>query len=266
MPGAATAQEKPNLSLVVPCHNEQENLRPLVAAIEETIGTLKLSYEVIITDDCSTDKSWEILKDMAAQNPAIRIQRFAVNSGQSAALWAGMQAAAGRYIVTLDADLQNDPRDLPLFLEASSKFDCVCGSRVAARSKGDHFIRIASSRIANWVRNRISREEIHDSGCCYRLFRRECVAGLKFFNGMHRFLPTLIKMEGFTVMEIPIRQNPRTTGRSHYSIRNRLFSSFYDLLAVCWMKRRMLRYQIAESVEIGAETNLPQRQTDEAGK
>jgi dolichol-phosphate mannosyltransferase len=264
MPADATAQESPILSLVIPCHNEQENLRPLVTAIDETIRPLGLSYEIVITDDCSSDNSWDLLKDLAAHHPAIRLQRFAFNSGQSAALWAGMQAATGRYIVTLDADLQNDPRDLPLFLDASRKFDCVCGSRVAARSKGDHFVRIASSRIANWVRNRISGEEISDSGCCFRLFRRECIAGLKFFKGMHRFLPTLIKMEGFSVTEIPIRQNPRTAGRSHYNIGNRLFSSFYDLLAVSWMKKRMFRYEIAERIEAGAEMKAAHGRADEA--
>jgi hypothetical protein len=119
---------------------------------------------------------------------------------------------------------------------------------VAARRQSDGFIRVASSRIANWVRNKLSNENISDAGCCYRAFKRECIANLKFFKGMHRFMPTLFKIEGFTVTEIPIAANHRHAGRSHYGIWNRLFASFYDLLAVRWMKKRMFRYQIAEKI------------------
>jgi glycosyltransferase involved in cell wall biosynthesis len=157
-----------------------------------------------------------------------------------------MQAARGRHIVTVDADLQNDPRDLPKFLEALKRADCVCGTRVESRGKGDNFIRIASSQIANWVRNRLSGENITDAGCTYRAFRRECIANVKFFKGIHRFLPTMIKLEGFTVTEIPVSNNPRFSGQSHYGVWNRLFKSFYDLLAVRWMKKRFIRYEVAE--------------------
>jgi glycosyltransferase involved in cell wall biosynthesis len=163
-------------------------------------------------------------------------------------MWAGMKAARGKYIVTLDADLQNDPRDIPQFLEALKRFDCVCGTRVEARSQGDNFIRILSSKIANGVRNKLSGETITDAGCCFRAFKRECVQDLKFFKGMHRFLPTLFKIEGFTVTEIPVRHNPRASGQAHYGVWNRLFASFYDLLAVRWMKKRMFRYKIAEEI------------------
>ena len=240
--------ETPELSLIIPCHNEQDNLRALITAVRDAVEPLKLPYEIVITDDCSQDKSWEILKEFAAGDPRIRAQRFAFNCGQSAALWAGMQAARGRVIVTLDADLQNDPGDMPKLLAALERFDCACGTRVAARRQSDGFVRVASSRIANWVRNRLSGENISDAGCCYRAFKRECIANLKFFKGMHRFMPTLFKIEGFTVTEIPIRTNPRFAGRSHYGVWNRLFTSFYDLLAVRWMKKRMFRYQIAERV------------------
>jgi len=246
----------PELSFVIPCHNEEANLRPLVSAIKDVVTPLNLSYEIIITDDASTDSSWEVLKQLAAADGRIRTQRFAFNCGQSAALWAGIKAACGKVVVTMDADLQNDPRDLPQFLEALKHYDCVCGTRVAARKHGDNFVRIVSSRIANWVRNKLSGETISDAGCCYRAFKRECVAELKFFNGMHRFLPTLIRLEGYTVTEIPIRHNPRKAGKTHYGIWNRLFSSFYDLLVVRWMKKRMCKYKIAERL------NLPQPNAD----
>jgi len=236
------------ISFVIPCHNEAENLKPLAAAIRAAAEPLKSDYEIIFTDDCSTDDSWAVLKELAAADPKIRAQRFAFNCGQSAALWAGMKAARGRFIVTLDADLQNDPQDAPKLLAALGKFDCACGTRIEARSHGDGFVRIASSHIANWVRNKMSGENISDAGCCYRAFKRECIADLKFFKGMHRFLPTLFKIEGFTVTEIPVGHNPRTAGQSHYGVWNRLFASSYDLLAVRWMKRRMFKYKIAETL------------------
>lgn len=237
----------PEISLVIPCHNEQENLRPLLSAIHAAVYPLGLSYEIVITDDCSTDNSWTVLKQLAANDPRLRIQRFKFNCGESAASWAGMQVARGRSIATLDADLQNDPRDLPAMLKGLEDADCVCGTRTATRAKGDDWIRIASSRIANWVRNKLSGENVSDAGCTYRVFKRECIAGVKFFNGAHRFLPTLIKMEGFRVVEVPVSTNPRFSGSSHYGIWNRLFKSFRDLLAVRWMKSRQIRYEIAES-------------------
>ena len=238
----------PTLSLVIPCHDEEESLRPLVAAIREAVEPLKVSYEIIVTDDCSGDKSWQILKELAAGDPRIRVQRFSFNCGESAASWAGLKAAHGQYLVTLDADLQNDPGDIPKFLEALKGADCVCGTRRESRAQGDSLVRIASSRIANWVRNKLSGETISDAGCCYRAFKRECIGNLKFFKGMHRFLPTLFKIEGFTVTEIPVRHNPRAGGQTHYGVWNRLFASFYDLLAVRWMKKRMFKYKVAERI------------------
>ena len=237
-----------DISFVIPCHNEQDNLPALVTAIREVAEPLNRTYEIVIADDFSSDNSWPVLKKLAAADARVRGLRFAFNCGQSAALWAGMNTARGRHIITLDADLQNDPRDVPQFLSALEKFDCVCGSRIAARGEGDGLVRIASSRIANWVRNKLSGENVTDAGCCYRAFKRECIADLKFFKGMHRFLPTLFKIEGFTVTEIPVRHNPRTAGISHYGVWNRLFASFYDLLAVRWMQRRMFQYKIAEKI------------------
>jgi glycosyltransferase involved in cell wall biosynthesis len=249
--------DRPTLSIVVPCHNEQGNLRALAAAVREAVETLQLSYELIITDDCSADGSWAILKELAKADSRVCAQRFARNCGQSAAMWAGIQAARGQIIITLDADLQNDPRDLPRFLQALKQYDCVCGSRVEARKQGDSFLRLVSSRLANRVRNMLTHETITDSACCYRAFKRECIQNLKFFKGMHRFLPTLIKIEGYTVTEIPITHNARVAGTSHYGVWNRVFASGYDLLAVRWMQKRMFRYQIGERVnlpEIGDRT------------
>jgi dolichol-phosphate mannosyltransferase len=246
MAGPQATVTGPELSIVVPCFNEEANLRPLVSALRAVLELMVVTYEIILVDDRSTDNSWAVLKELAAADPRVRGLKLERNSGQSAALWAGLRDARGRYIATLDADMQNDPRDLPEFWKALKHADCVCGSRVESRGEGDGFIRIISSLIANGVRNKLSGENISDAGCCYRVFKRECVADLKFFKGIHRFLPTLIKMEGFTVTEIPVRHNPRVAGESKYGVWNRLFASFYDLLAVRWMKKRMFRFQVAE--------------------
>ena len=247
----------PELSIVIPCHNEEGNLPPLAEAIDQVLTPLAVAYEVIFTDDRSQDGTWQVLKRLAAANPRVVGQRMRHNRGQSAASWAGMQIARGRFIVTMDADLQNDPADLPKFIEALNRADCVCGSRVASRGEGDNIIRIISSRIANRVRNWLSDEQISDAGCGYRAFRRDCIGNLKFFNGMHRFLPTLFKMEGYGVIEIPIATNPRIHGSTHYGVWNRLFASFYDLLAVRWMKSRMIRYEIAERTDPAAGRSAP---------
>ncbi len=233
----------PEISVVAPCHNERDNLRPLVDAIRGALDPLKVSYEIVLVDDCSDDGSWDVIKKLG-----VRAVRFEYNCGQSTALWAGMKAARGGVIVTMDSDLQNPPSEIPNLLAALQKADCVCGTRVEARAKGDSWVRRASSHIANWVRNKVSGETISDAGCCFRAFRRESIANVKFFKGAHRFLPTLIRMEGFTVVEVPVNHDPRHAGKAHYGIWNRLFKSSADLLAVRWMKTRIIKYKIAETI------------------
>jgi len=240
---------QPELSLVLPCYNEELNLRRLHAALKAAADPLGVEYEMIFTDDCSRDESWKLMRELAAADPRVRAQRFAYNCGESAALWAGLKAARGRILVTMDADLQNDPKELPRFLDALKGADCVCGSRVAARRQGDNLVRVLSSRVANAVRNWLSDEQVSDAGCTYRAFKRECIADLKYFKGMHRFMATLIKLEGFKVVEIEIGCNPRFAGQGNYGVWNRLFASFYDLLAVRWMKSRMKPYRVAEKTD-----------------
>ncbi|HUI08422.1 MAG TPA: glycosyltransferase family 2 protein [Verrucomicrobiae bacterium] len=239
---------RPEISVIAPCHNERENLRPLVEAVRGALNPLGSTYEIVLVDDGSRDQSWPVLQELGRADQRVRSLRFAVNCGQSAALWAGIQAARGQILVTLDADLQNPPSEIPRLLEALKDADCVCGSRVAARVQGDHWLRRASSQIANSIRNKVSGETISDAGCCFRAFRRECVAHVKFFRGAHRFLPTLIKLDGYRVSEIPVRHNLRRMGRSHYGIWNRVFKTSADLLAVRWMKTRTLRYRVGETI------------------
>lgn len=235
----------PTLSICVPVFNEAQNLPLLYRAIVAVVDPAIIPIEIILVDDGSTDGSWAAITALAAVDGRVRGLKFRRNCGETAASDAGLRAARGKYVMTMDADLQNDPADIPKFLEALGRgFDCVCGTRTASRSEGDNFIRVASSRIANWVRNRLSDEQISDAGCTYRAFRRECIDRLKLYRGLHRFIPTLLKMEGFTVTEIPVAHNPRLHGQSKYGVWNRLFKSFADLLAIRWMKKRMLGYEI----------------------
>jgi len=245
---------QPILSICVPVYNEEENLPLLHEAIASVFDANQIDGEIVLVDDGSRDGSWAQIQKLVDKDPRVRGLKFKANCGETAASDAGLRAARGKYVMTMDADLQNDPRDIPKFLETLNQgWDCVCGTRVATRGKGDNFIRVASSRIANWVRNKLSDEQISDAGCTYRAFKRECVAKLKLYRGLHRFIPTLLKMEGFTVTEIPVTNNPRLHGESKYGVWNRLFKSFRDLLAIRWMKSRLLGYQVAVELDRSAE-------------
>jgi glycosyltransferase involved in cell wall biosynthesis len=240
----------PLLSICVPVYNEEENLPLLHQAIAEVIDPAGIDAEIILVDDGSKDGSWAAIEKLVAKDRRVRGLKFAYNCGETAASDAGLRAARGKYVMTMDADLQNDPKDIPAFLKAmETGVDCVCGTRVATRGQGDDLIRVISSRTANWVRNKLSDENISDAGCTYRCFKRECVDKLKLYRGLHRFIPTLLKMEGFTVTEIPVTNNPRLHGESKYGVWNRLFKSFRDLLAIRWMKSRLLNYKIAQELQ-----------------
>jgi glycosyltransferase involved in cell wall biosynthesis len=233
----------PYLSVVIPVYNEEENVGPLNAELMEVLQSLSKTFEAIYVDDGSKDKSYALLKELQKNNPSIRIIKFRKNSGQTAAFDAGIRAALGEVIVTMDADLQNDPHDIPKLLEKIGDADAVCGWR---QKRNDTFVRRISSRIANSVRNWLSGETIKDVGCSLKAFRSVYAKKMQLFTGMHRFFPTLIKMEGGTVAEIPVNHRPRKFGTPKYNIRNRVVRSFIDLLAVCWMKKRKLTYEIEE--------------------
>ena len=233
----------PYLSVVIPVYNEEENVDPLNAELLEVLPGLSKTFEIIYVDDGSKDKSYALLKELQKNTPSIRIIKFRKNSGQTAAFDAGIRAALGEVIVTMDADLQNDPHDIPKLLEKIGDADAVCGWR---QKRNDTFVRRISSIIANGVRNRLSGETIKDVGCSLKAFRSVYAKKMKLFTGMHRFFPTLIKMEGGTVAEIPVNHRPRKFGTPKYNIRNRVVRSFVDLLAVCWMKKRKLTYEIEE--------------------
>jgi glycosyltransferase involved in cell wall biosynthesis len=237
----------PDLSVVIPVYNEEENLPPLWAELRAALEALRLSFEVVFVDDGSRDRSAEIVRGFRDADPRVRLVRLKANAGETAATDAGFKAAAGRLVVTMDADLQNDPADLPALLAQLDTWDAATGWRVD-RGAGDTWVRRLSSRIANRIRNAISDETIHDSGCTFRAFRRECLRDLALYRGFHRFIPTLLRMRGFRVVEVPVHNRPRRFGQSKYGIMNRAFVAFADLLVVRWMKSRLLRYEVAEDL------------------
>ena len=238
-----TNPETIEISIVIPVYNERENLVLLDQEITKSIKPLNKNYEVILVDDGSMDGSSELIRVLQEKNSTIRLIRFGHNHGQTAAFAAGFDKARGDIIVTMDADLQNSPSDIPLLLTAIKDYDVVCGWR---HKRNDPWIKKISSKVANSVRNSLSDESIADTGCSLKAFRRECFKDIKLYNGMHRFFPTLMKMEGFSVTQVKVGHYPRIHGHSKYNIRNRLFASFKDLLAIRWMKKRQINYDIIE--------------------
>ena len=234
-----------DLSVVIPLYDEEDSLRLLWPEIRQVLEPTRLRYEVIFVDDGSRDRSAEVVRAFREQDQRVRLLRLKVNAGETAATDAGLKAALGRHVVVMDADLQNDPRDIPAMLGHLDRWDAVTGYRVD-RAAGDSWIRRISSRIANRVRNRLSEESVQDSGCTFRAFRRECLRELMLYRGFHRFIPTLLRMRGLRVLEMPVNHRPRRFGRSKYGIRNRAARAFVDLLMVRWMKNRRLRYEIVE--------------------
>ena len=238
-----TNYEALEISIVIPVYNERENLTMLDEKISKSIKPLNKNYEVILVDDGSVDGSAELIRKLQDGNPHLRLIRFGRNYGQTAAFAAGFSKARGDIIVTMDADLQNDPADIPLLLEKINEYDVVCGWRY---KRNDPWIKKLSSKIANSVRNALSEESIADTGCSLKAFRRTCFTNIKLYHGMHRFFPTLMKMEGFSVTQVKVGHYPRVHGYSKYNIRNRLLASFKDLLAIRWMKKRQINYDIIE--------------------
>jgi glycosyltransferase involved in cell wall biosynthesis len=241
----ATRASDPNLSLVIPVYNEEANLPLLWAEIREVLDPTGLRYEIVFVDDGSRDRSAELIRGFREQDARVRLVRLKANAGETAATDAGFKAARGRWVVTMDADLQNDPHDIPMLLSHLDRWDAVTGWRMR---REDPWVRSASSWIANVVRNAISGDTVRDSGCTFRAFRRECLRGLTLYRGFHRFIPTLLRIEGYRVLEVPVNHRPRCFGESKYGIANRAFSAFRDLLAVRWMADRRLRYQVAEDL------------------
>lgn len=233
----------PWLSVVVPACDEEASLRTLHAEIAAALAGLERPWELVWVDDGSTDGTLAVMRELAAADPRVRVVALEGNHGQTAALEAGFHRARGEVLATLDADLQNDPADLPRLLAALDRADVVNGVRQGRR---DGWVRRVSSRIANGFRNWATGESVTDVGCSLRVMRADYVRRIKLFRGLHRFLPTLLRMEGARVIELPVSHRPRRHGRSKYGIGNRLFAGLHDVFAVRWMQSRVLRYRVVE--------------------
>lgn len=240
--GAATLAA-PELSVIIPVYNEEESLPPLLESLDAVLARLGRPYEIVCVDDGSRDRSLQVLRELRGKHPRLVIVKLARNSGQTSAFDAGFKRARGDIFVTMDADLQNDPRNIPRLVEHLKEYDVVCGVRLR---RADSFVRRASSRIANAVRNRLSDERITDVGCSLKAFRAAPMRRINLFDGMHRFFPTLLRLEGCRVVEVPVNHLPRLYGTSKYGIRNRMPRGLRDLLAVRWMKQRYLAYEIED--------------------
>ena len=238
---------QPWISVVVPIKDERDNLLALTGQLLKVLQSREESnaspFEIIYVDDGSTDGSSQILDQLAAEHPAVTVMHFDRNHGQSAGFDAGFKRSNGVLVVTMDGDLQNDPEDIGTLLPYAREYDLVCGWRT---ERHDTLMRKISSRVANAVRNAVTGDRIHDTGCSLKIFRRCVIERLQLFNGMHRFFPALALMHGFTVIEVPVRHHPRMHGISKYGVGNRLFRGLYDLMAVRWMQTRVLRYRFRE--------------------
>jgi glycosyltransferase involved in cell wall biosynthesis len=227
-------------SVVVPVYNERDNVERLVAAIVPVMAPLG-NFEIVLVDDGSSDGSSELLDRLAAADLRVRVLHFVRNCGQSAAFDAGFRHARGRVIATLDADLQSDPADIPALLPLLETHDGVVGIRA---DRHDTAWRRFSSWFANGVRNRLTREDILDTGCPLKVFRAEAIKSVRNFRGSHRFFPTLLRMDGYTVTQVPVRHHPRTAGSSKYGTLDRALSGLRDALGVRWLQDRHLKWRL----------------------
>lgn len=236
----------PEISIVIAVYNEEDNIPDLVTQIRETMEPLGKTYELILANDGSSDRSLELMCGYAAEDPRIRIIHLSRNSGQSAALAAGFRAARGTYVVTLDADLQNDPADIPKVLEALDGVDVVSGVRARRR---DTWPRRIGSRWANGIRSWYLDDKVHDVGCSMKAYRREVLDDLPVFHGMHRFLPALVAMRGAKVREVDVHHRPRIHGDSKYTNWGRLKKTIFDLFGVRWLQSRYRDLRVASEIE-----------------
>jgi dolichol-phosphate mannosyltransferase len=231
-------KKSPAFSVVVPLYNEEANLSILQEELRVALSGL--DYEIIFVDDGSVDRTAERIETA----PNILLIRFEKNSGQSAAIYAGLRAARGATVIVIDGDLQNDPSDIPkLLAEIGRGADLVCGYRV---KRQDTLVKRATSRIANAVRSRYTKDGVRDTGCTLKAMRRQCVSALFPFKGMHRFIPALVKAAGYRLVEVPVNHRPRRFGQSKYGLGNRALRATVDMFGVRWLLSRRLNYKIRE--------------------
>ena len=228
----------PGVSVIVPLFNEEENVPILQAELTAALGPL--DYEIIFVDDGSRDGTVQRI----APDSRVRVLRFERNAGQSAAMFAGLHAARGAVAVLIDGDLQNDPADIPrLLLEIERGADLVCGYRAQRK---DTVVKRITSRVANFVRSRFTKDGVRDTGCTLKAMKRECIDALVPFKGMHRFIPALVKGAGYRLVEVPVNHRPRKFGESKYGLGNRALRATMDMFGVRWLLSRRLNYKVRD--------------------
>lgn len=253
---AVSNQSLPGLTIVIPVRNEADAVGPLAAEIRSACAD-RFDYRVLFVDDGSVDETPTCLAAAREADARVHYIRFRSGRGQSEALAAGFRRVTSEYTAIMDGDGQNDPADLPRLFEAlnQSGADLACGIRQNRRDSG---WRRTVSRIANRVRNRLTRETVTDVGCSIRVFRTECLDRITLFHGLHRFFPTLFRMAGYRFVEIPVNHRARETGRSKYGTWDRFKEGAADIFGVRWMLSRRVRYTIVEST-IADDLRLPDR-------
>jgi len=237
--------ERVDLSVVVPLYNEEPNVAPLFDELGRALRQAGVSYELILVDDGSTDQTFDRLATVQASDSHVRVIRFTRNFGQTAAFAAGFAHARGRFIATLDGDLQNDPADIPRLLAHTANFDVVCGWR--KDRKDDFLTRYVPSVAANWLIGIVSGVRIHDIGCSLKVGRAEFLKPLKLRPGTHRYLPALASQLGARITEVVVNHRPRQFGRSKYGL-SRTFTVIVDLMRL----RRMMREAADPRSNVGA--------------
>lgn len=230
-------------SVVIPIYNEAENISSLVAELDWVMHCHKGSWELIFVDDGSTDQTQSIIQALMATNSSLRYVKLKKNYGQTSAFVAGVKESKGSWVISLDGDGQNDPRDIPLLIETCHKgsYDLVSGMRMERK---DPWTKKIIGKVANSIRSRILDDNTIDTGCSLKIYRKSCLEKIPSFNGMHRFLPALFKIEGFSFTQVPVHHRQRRRGKSKYHLFNRGFSLFFDLLGVLWMRKRRLKYEV----------------------
>lgn len=232
------------ISFVIPVYNEELNIIPLFSEISVVMVEINLPYEIIFVDDCSTDGSLAVLRKLSELSADVRYVSLLENKGQSAALAAGFKEVSGDVVITMDADLQNDPRDIPGMLEYYKDYDMVVGWRYR---RNDSLSKIIASKIGNGIRTRVTGDEIHDTGCSLKIMKAAMLKNIKIFRGLHRFLSTLMRLEGASVVEVKVHHRARKFGVSKYTNLKRGIEGFQDLMAVRWMMKRNVPYKIKEA-------------------
>jgi dolichol-phosphate mannosyltransferase len=234
-----------DVSVVVPIYNEERSLPPLWSELRVVLEREALTFEVVFVDNGSHDRSADIIRTFCEVDRRVRLVRIRTYAGDTAATDAGLKAVRGANVVLMDADLHDDPADIPRLLAPLQRWDAATGWR-PGRAAGRTLVGQVSARITDGLRSTLSEATLYDDGCNFQAFRRECLRELVLYRGFHRFIPTLLEMRGYRVVEVPVGHRPRRDRPSHHGGARRHLGTLIDLLMIRWMRRHVIRYEIAE--------------------